>query len=137
MKSISADSKTVMIVEDNADTRSLLTIILAQQGIRTTTACDGAQALDQLAVGDLPDLIVTDMTMPGMSGEILIEKLHLNERTRSIPVILSSANCEISSRAKSMDVQGYLSKPYSIAAILAIVNTFIAPQAAASLSIRT
>ena len=123
--------KTVMIVEDNADTSFLVSTILARQGIRTTVACGGAEAWFKLDSGELPDLIMTDMRMPGMSGEDLVDRLHQDSRMCGIPVIVSSARTDIFSQLENMGVQGCLSKPYSMAALVELVNRFIRPVSSA------
>jgi len=118
-------SRTVMIVEDNTDLCLLLSTILKIQGIKTTTACGGEEAWAKLQSGDLPDLIVTDLRMPGMNGAVFIDKLQHDARTRDIPVILSTAHPEIFSQAQQMGVQGYLAKPYSMANVISLMNTFM------------
>lgn len=120
------NSKTVMIVEDNADLCFLLTTILNLEGIKTVVAGGGDEALSKLQTGELPDMIITDMKMAGMSGEVLIEKLRLDARTSGLPVILSTGHSEIYSEAKRMGVQGYLAKPYSVDKVLALTKTFLA-----------
>jgi len=117
--------RSVLIVEDDEDSRILLVTLLAYQGIRSTSAADGAEALSGLQSGPLPDLILTDMNMSGMNGAMLLDNLRKDPRTCDIPVILSSGHDDLGLRAKKLDVQGYLSKPYSMASLLALVRVYL------------
>ena len=114
-----------MIVENDKDTRFLLSTILAHDGIKTTMASSGQEALTKLESGELPDLIVTDMTMPGMNGDELVARIHHDLRTKNIPVLLSTGHWDIRLSAGKMGCQGYLSKPYTVAKTLALIHAFI------------
>ena len=87
------DEKTtsVLLVDDNADDALLIRRLLeGQKAYRVYHAKDGWEGLAQ-ARQKLPDLIVTDLTMPGMDGFGLVEELKLDPRTRDIPVVVVSA----------------------------------------------
>ena len=76
---------TIMVVDDDPDSRETLAWLLDQSGYLVEVVGDGALALSRLE-RRLPDLLVTDLEMPGMSGLDLIRKVHA--RYPSLPVIL-------------------------------------------------
>jgi threonine synthase len=87
------DEKTtsVLLVDDNSDDTLLITRLLqGRRSYRVYQAKDGWEGLAQ-ARQKLPDLIITDLTMPGMDGFGLVEELKLDPRTREIPVVVVSA----------------------------------------------
>jgi CheY-like chemotaxis protein len=83
-------SKYVLIVDDNADAREILTKVLSTAGYSVLIAVDGAQAAAMLS-DFTPDAIILDLMMPRMSGFELLTRLHNNPRTRAVPVIVMSA----------------------------------------------
>ena len=87
------DEKTtsVLLVDDNADDALLIRRLLeGRKSYRVYHARDGQEGLAQ-ARQKIPDLIVTDLMMPGMDGFDLVEQLRLDPRTRDIPLVVVSA----------------------------------------------
>ena len=80
----------VLIVDDDANCRTVLCDVLEGEPYTLLEASDGQQALD-LANKELPDLILLDIMMPGMDGGIVLHKLKEQEKTRAIPVIMVTA----------------------------------------------
>ncbi len=83
--------KTVLLVEDHEDTRLVLSAVLNHDGYSVLEAHDGAEGLD-LARRHLPDLVLMDIHMPGMSGFEAAEALRDDSRTRAIPVVAVTAD---------------------------------------------
>lgn len=77
---------TILLVDDELDLAELLKWYLEGQGYRVLLAGDGVEGLHS-AVNERPDVIVTDMMMPRMDGDELVEKLRGTPRTREVPVI--------------------------------------------------
>ncbi|HEX9445278.1 MAG TPA: response regulator [Candidatus Binatia bacterium] len=76
----------ILVVDDLPSNLKLMRVLLSSEGYLVHTAVDGEDAL--LAVmDDPPDLIVTDLHMPGMGGVSLIRGLKLNSATRNIPIL--------------------------------------------------
>jgi CheY-like chemotaxis protein len=103
----------VLIVDDDAATRLICVVNLTAEGLQVLEAEDGLGALEQ-ARSERPDLVLTDVKMPGLDGFELAERLRRNERTRRIPVIFLSgevgqANVE---RARALGALAYLTKPF-------------------------
>lgn len=80
---------TVLVVDDDPDSRELLTGHIESMGAKVLACSDGEQAL-RLAVEYRPDLITLDLMMPGMDGWEVLRRLRENPQTRAIPVIIIS-----------------------------------------------
>jgi CheY-like chemotaxis protein len=80
------DAPTVLIVEDDPETRYFYQTVFELGGFRIEQAHNGLQAL-QKAIDARPDLILTDIAVPGIDGIELCRRLRADERTRSIPVL--------------------------------------------------
>ncbi|RAJ10673.1 signal transduction histidine kinase [Chitinophaga skermanii] len=103
---------TILITEDNTEVRELIAQTLSHYTLIITT--DGQEGW-QAAIEQIPDLIISDVMMPGMDGFTLCNQLKSDERTNHIPVVLltakSSQNDQIVGLNKGADV--YLTKPFS------------------------
>ena len=101
----------VLVVDDDARLRTLLTRYLAEQGFRVTTAADAAEARDQLRAIQ-PDLLVLDVGMPGESGLDLTTALR-RERA-GVPILMLTARAAPEDRINGFEsgADDYLSKPF-------------------------
>lgn len=124
--------KRVLIVEDDADIRSLLVTFFKMNEFEVESACNGVDAIAKLkSVEKLPQLIVLDLMMPDMDGA-QFRKHQLSEPLWSdIPVVIMSADSRIQEKARDMKVEHYLKKPVDIDAIMQMVEKCI-PSASAS-----
>jgi CheY-like chemotaxis protein len=99
---MSRDSRIrVLIVDDESSMRFLLKYVLESGGYEVVEAPNGVVALAQIAESR-PDLVVTDMMMPGMGGAELIARLRSERETESIPVVVVSSQHAISSVADAV-----------------------------------
>ena len=80
----------LLVVDDDADTRDWVKLLLELDGYDVLTAADGFEALHMIKSCN-PDLIISDVMMPGMDGVTLCNTLKRDVATASIPVILCSA----------------------------------------------
>ena len=91
LENLDEKTTTILIIDDNSDDALLVRRFLeAKKSYRVFHAKDGWEGLSQ-ARQRLPDLIITDLTMPEMDGFSVIEELRLDPRTKKIPVIVVSA----------------------------------------------
>ncbi|NWG07250.1 MAG: threonine synthase [Chloroflexi bacterium] len=91
LENLDEKTKTVLLVDDNSDDALLIRRLLEGRKLyRVFDARDGWEGLS-LARQKLPDLIVADLTMPGIDGFGLVEELKLDPRTRHIPIVVVSA----------------------------------------------
>jgi threonine synthase len=91
LENLDEKARTVLLVDDNSDDALLIRRLLeARKAYRVYHAKDGWEGL-AMARQKLPDLIISDLTMPGIDGFGLVEELKLDPRTRDIPVVVVSA----------------------------------------------
>lgn len=113
---------TLLVVEDDHETRVSLRTALESEGYRVLSAGNGNQALELLRANELPSLIVMDLIMPGMDGNELTQHLMSHPSWRLIPVVVLSAYLEraIRGHAKAM-----LAKPVDLRNLLFTVNAHL------------
>jgi two-component system cell cycle response regulator len=80
----------ILVVDDQAVNRDLLTYLLTYFGHEVSTACDGAQAV-RAAAADPPDLVIIDIAMPGMDGYTAAGLMRSEQALRDVPLIAISA----------------------------------------------
>lgn len=112
----------VLIVDDDPAARLLCSSNLEREGVQVLEAADGRRGLARARL-ETPDLVVTDVAMPGLDGFELAEALRRDVRTRRIPVIFVSG--EVSpvnqARAHELGALAYVIKPFDPVALSAIV----------------
>jgi signal transduction histidine kinase/CheY-like chemotaxis protein len=113
----------ILIADDNADMRDYLSRILGQS-YAIHTVSDGQAALDRIRAVP-PDLVLSDVMMPGLDGFGLLSALRADERTASIPVVLLSARAGEEARIEGLQAGAneYLVKPFSARELLACVTS--------------
>ncbi len=85
--------KTVLVVEDDADVRSLFRAALTIAGFQVTVVADGLDALRRID-SDPPSLVVLDLGLPSISGAVVRQELAAYEHTRNIPVVIVTGSPE-------------------------------------------
>ena len=121
-----AGRPTILLVEDNADLREYLTRLLTP-GYRVEIAADGAEAKAK-AVQSPPDLILSDVMMPGMDGIELVRALRAERATRGVPIVLLSARADDRSASEGIKAgaDDYLVKPFASEELLGRLERHIA-----------
>jgi signal transduction histidine kinase len=99
----------VLLVEDDADIRDVLTQMLSDEGVQVSSANNGREALTTLQRGVPPDVIVLDLMMPVMDGWQFRLEQKKDPTLASIPVVAMSADA--SAKAEAIDVDAYVRKP--------------------------
>jgi CheY-like chemotaxis protein len=115
----------VLVVEDFADNRDLLTEYLTFRGFAVTAAADGEAAL-RSAREDLPDVILMDLRMPGLDGWQTTRRLKADPSTSNVPVIAVTAHAlkrEVES-ARDAGCDAVVAKPFDISALADALETF-------------
>jgi len=117
----------ILLVDDTPDNLRLLSTMLLEQEYEVRSVRSGSAALMGVQ-GQPPDLILLDITMPGMSGYEVCERLKGNPETRDIPIIFISALNEVFDKVKAFTVGGvdYISKPFQVEEVLVRVENQLA-----------
>jgi two-component system cell cycle response regulator DivK len=104
--------KTILIAEDNDDSRTIYREYLEHAGYRVVEATNGEDAL-ALARSEPPDIILMDVSMPKMDGLTATRILKADARLRSVPVVALTAHAMASDAemARAAGCDGYLAKP--------------------------
>jgi len=115
----------ILLADDNADMRDYVTRLLRKR-FSIETVADGASALERARAAP-PDLILSDIMMPGMNGYQLLQALRADEITRGIPVIFLSARAGEESRVEGLSAgaDDYLVKPFSARELIARISTHL------------
>jgi CheY-like chemotaxis protein len=118
-------SGTILIVEDDIDTREMLGRFLELEGYRVETAENGKRALERLGSGVEACVILLDLMMPVMDGWQFRQEQTRNAELAGIPVIVVSAAGR--ERIQKIDADAYLSKPVDLEELLGCVTQFCRP----------
>jgi DNA-binding NtrC family response regulator len=117
-----AESKgRILIVDDEANARAALSEILREEGYETETAADGFKALGKLDAF-APDLILTDLKMPGLDGIGLLEESRTASPTAVVVVMTAFGTIDSAVEAIKKGAENYLTKPLDPATIVAVVE---------------
>jgi len=115
LENLDERTTSVLVIDDNGDDAYLIQRLLeARKSYRVFQAKDGWEGLTQ-ARQNLPDLIVTDLMMPGIDGFGLVEELRLDPRTRDIPIVVISAKDITSQERKRLN--GHIEALYQKASL--------------------
>jgi two-component system, OmpR family, phosphate regulon response regulator PhoB len=116
----------VMVVEDETDVALLISYNLEAEGYFVESVASGDEAELKLAES-LPDLLILDWMLPGVSGIEVCRRLRSSEPTRSLPVIMVTARHEESDRVRGLAVgaDDYVVKPFSVVELMARVRALL------------
>jgi two-component system phosphate regulon response regulator PhoB len=119
-------SATILVVEDEEDVALLLRYNLEAEGFRVTTAATGDEAVERIRDG-VPDLILLDWMLPGLSGIELCRRWRAREETARTPIIMITARGEEEERVRGLatGADDYVVKPFSIPELLARINALL------------
>jgi DNA-binding response OmpR family regulator len=119
-------AKKILVVDDEPDVASLLTLMLKSQGYDVMAAGDGQEALEKARSGN-PDLILLDVMLPRLDGYKVARMLKFDENYSHIPIIMLTA--KIQDRDKQvgleMGVNDYITKPFDTAALLGKIKALL------------
>jgi adenylate cyclase len=117
------DKKTILIVDDNADTRLVLSARLKANHYHTVFAADALQTMS-VALKERPDAILLDLGLPGGNGLMVLERLKANTSLGSIPVIIVTAEDPQVAEARAIEggAVAFLQKPVDQDKLMAAVQ---------------
>lgn len=120
------NTSRILVVEDDRDIRDSLHEALEYRGYVVSDAVDGMDAIQQIrSATELPDLIVLDLMMPRMNGVQFREEMVKEERLKSVPVLVISADANAQTKAAAMGVDGYLPKPIKLRELFELVSKLV------------
>ncbi|MBX5456608.1 MAG: response regulator [Thermogemmatispora sp.] len=105
--------KRIIVVDDDKETREIITFVLSRNGFEVVTAADGRQLAALLEV-ERPDLIILDVMMPGLDGYQIFNRLRHDPVLHQIPVIIMTAHAEHIYERISVDLGAadHITKPF-------------------------
>lgn len=119
-------SKKITLVEDDVDAALMLTRILSDAGYSVDSLNEGTSIVEQKF--SPPDMFILDNFMPTIHGVALCKYLKLQSNTKSIPVIIISANQQLQNKAREAGATIFLGKPFHTEQLLKLVEEIFANQ---------
>lgn len=123
--------KKILVIEDNAQTRNLFLAFLKGEGFHTIGAENGLVGIQRIQE-NIPDLIISDITLPKLNGYGVLAKLRQNPVTAIIPFIFVTAKASRTDLRKAMELgaDDYLTKPCTLKELMTAIATQLEKQAA-------
>jgi DNA-binding NarL/FixJ family response regulator len=119
-------SKRLLVVDDEPNLLRAVAAVLRGEGFEVASARNGREALVQVAQ-HLPDLIVSDVRMPGMDGYALVRRLRAAPHSAIVPVVFLTAKDETGDRIEGFrsGVDAYLTKPFEPDELVAVIRSIL------------
>lgn len=133
-RSIQVSSRpTILIAEDDEDSRVMMRTLLEMKGYRVLEARAGSEAVEA-AVLNQPDLVLLDLELPGLDGLKVAHDLRLNDQTREMPIVIVSGwdPSERKDEAFAAGCNEYLFKPIDFDQLESILNRYVPLHSTAS-----
>ena len=115
--------KNLLIVDDEPHVIRIMKLALEKNGYSVEVAHNGEQALDKIKQ-KLPDLLITDIDMPRMNGEVLCQNIEKDIPDRSFPILVLTSKTEIEHREWTRNISNtlFLEKPISIRKLIKLLD---------------
>jgi len=119
-------SKTILVVEDQADNRKILRDLLTSSGFQVIEAVNGLDGFE-LARSHLPDLVLMDIQLPGIDGYEATRRIKGDKNLQDIPIIVVTSYALSGDEKKAFEAgcDGYVAKPFSPRKLLAMVKEYL------------
>lgn len=121
-------SRTVFIVEDDQDIAEILRFNLEQKGYRVEWKDNGEEAYERI-IKKIPDLLILDISLPGISGIQICRYIKNNPETRQLPVMMLTARTKREDREEGINAgaDDYVTKPFNLNDVLERIKTLMKP----------
>ncbi len=118
--------KRILIVDDEASTRSMLTMLLEDAGYEVLEAAAGDTAVTE-ATEQVPDLIILDINLPQFTGIQVLQLLRGNPKTKAIPIVMCTAHdtLEDVERCLAAGANDYIQKPFDLKGVLTKIQKYL------------
>ena len=119
-------AKRIMVIDDDANIRSVLKYRLEKEGYSVLLSGDGLDALERAKL-ERPDLIILDLALPRLDGFGFLERLRSEAETRAIPVIVLTVYRHEENRTRSLELGAveFVPKPFSLRKLVADVGRIL------------
>jgi diguanylate cyclase (GGDEF)-like protein len=114
----------ILVVEDDPSIGRMLRATLEAEGYAAVVASNGEEGV-AYALREVPELVILDLMLPGISGFQVVERLRANAKTAHIPVVILSARHDTADKIRAFDsqVDDYLTKPFNSDELMARIRT--------------
>lgn len=123
MRTLDDPRKCILVVDDDLDILSIVSMLLEHEGYVVRTATNGQEALDAVA-GEMPSLVLLDLKMPVMNGTAFARELR-QRYDEPAPIVVMSAIDAPGRRAEEIGAEGWLAKPFDATALVDIVRRYV------------
>ncbi len=117
-----AGEQSVLLIDDDVESRTLLRDVLSRRHYRVHTAGNGREALE-LARLVKPSLMLLDLSMPTMDGQQFVRAARGDEGLRNIPIILVSGDADLRATARELRVAAYVPKPIQLDSLMTAIES--------------
>jgi diguanylate cyclase (GGDEF)-like protein len=116
----------ILLVEDDADAREALTLLLEHHGYSVRGATSGQRGLDE-ATRQAPDLVITDLSMPGMTGLEMLARFRMLPGFADVPVMVVSGQRDVNTRVAGFELgaDDFVAKPVQVDDLLARIRRLL------------
>jgi CheY-like chemotaxis protein len=115
--------KKIFLLEDHPETREIYAEILISEGFEVIEQEDAVEALDYFTTQQIrPDLLIMDLTFPGMSAFEFKEKLNQISTMNELPLVVISGQTDIAEQAREMKANAFLRKPFDMDDLITTVK---------------
>lgn len=119
--------KTIMIVDDSASVRQMVSLALRQAGYTTIEAADGQDALNKAAANTGINAVITDLNMPVMDGLTFIRQFRSRPQSTGVPIVFLSTESDefMKSQAKQAGATGWMVKPFKAEQLVNVMRKVV------------
>lgn len=116
-------NQRILVIEDETNIQELLKYNLEKNGYKVTVADNGADGLEE-AFGNVPDLILLDLMLPGIDGLEVCKRLRAEKKTKKVPIFMLTAKSEELDKVLGLEIgaDDYITKPFSIKELTARIR---------------
>ncbi|MES2430265.1 MAG: response regulator [Bacteroidota bacterium] len=115
--------KKILVVDDDLDILTLVKLALTMNGF-TVEAISRWEEVNNSLINFGPDLVLLDVSLNGADGRDICRKIKETDNTKHIPVILFSANANMSSFVHDCHAESFIAKPFELSHLLGTINTY-------------
>jgi len=119
-------NKKILVVEDELKIRNVISMYLKKEGFSVIETGNGLEALS-LTEKEKPDLVILDIIMPAMGGDVVLKKLMEIDKKAKVLMVTAVGQEQIMKQCRKVGALGYLVKPFKEKQVLKIIKKIIGP----------